>query len=237
MVPIRFNRNRLVFIMMIAVVAFVIVIRLNAAQKQRNTTTSTAPGTQGNSMKQIETAPYFAAIDGPSHPNCWHFRKVFPYIRESRHGDMDVAFTIVVHKDPRQIARLLRMIHRPNNYYCIHLDKRSSEEFEQALEGIARCFGSNVELVPVNERVALQWGDESVLRPQLLCGAQALRRHSTWKYLLNMVGQEFPLKTHLEMVAALEALNGSNLVEAFDIRRFQGWVHGKSLPLQASCFS
>ncbi|KAM7533120.1 hypothetical protein Aperf_G00000123197 [Anoplocephala perfoliata] len=126
---------------------------------------------------------------------------------------MDIAFTMVIHKDILQVARLLRMIHRINNYYCIHLDARSTGTFREAVEGMARCFGANVELVPPEKRVAVVWGDESVLRPQLICGEQALERHQTWKYLINIVGQEFPLRTNLELIAALKALNGSNLTK------------------------
>uniref|UniRef100_A0A5K3G6B4 Protein xylosyltransferase n=1 Tax=Mesocestoides corti TaxID=53468 RepID=A0A5K3G6B4_MESCO len=66
---------------------------------------------------------------------------------------MDIAFTLAVHKDVGQIARLLRMIYRQNNYYCIHADRRSDCLFMEALRGVAMCFGENVELVPYEERV------------------------------------------------------------------------------------
>ena len=148
-------------------------------------------------------------------------------------GDMDIAFTLVVHRDIRQISRLLRMIYRRNNYYCIHTDARSKATFVSALHGLATCFGENVELVPRAKRVALNWGDESVLRPQLICGEQALRKHSTWKYLINLVGQDFPLKTNLEIIAALKALNGSNLIEAELVHRTH-YNRGRSLPLNVS---
>ena len=190
------------------------------------------------SSRTYETPEYFAQIDSQAHANCRKFRDSFPHIKDGyRDGDTDLAFTMVVHKDARQIARLMRMIHRPNNFYCIHLDRRSPVIFEQAITGIAKCFGDktgNVQLVPTKDRVAVEWGDESVLRPQMICGVLALQRHSTWTYLLNMVGQEFPLKTHLELVASVKALNRSNLVEAFDIKRFKAWVHGKRLPLGVS---
>ncbi|KAM7533022.1 hypothetical protein Aperf_G00000123218 [Anoplocephala perfoliata] len=144
-------------------------------------------------------------------------------------GEMDIAFTMVIHKDILQVARLLRMIHRINNYYCIHLDARSTRTLREAVEGMARCFGANVELVPLEKRIAVVWGDESVLRPQLICGEQALERHQTWKYLINIVGQE---RTNLELIAALKALNGSNLVKAFPIDRIRDWVKNDVLPLQ-----
>ncbi|KAM3175334.1 hypothetical protein ACTXT7_008729 [Hymenolepis weldensis] len=57
---------------------------------------------------------------------------------------MDAAFTIVVHKDIYQIFRLLHMIYRTNNGYCTHTNSKSKLSFENALEGLGACFGSNV---------------------------------------------------------------------------------------------
>ncbi|KAM7539411.1 hypothetical protein Aperf_G00000059396 [Anoplocephala perfoliata] len=151
-------------------------------------------------------------------------------------GDMDIAFTLVVHKDIGQVARLLRMIHRVNNYYCVHLDSRSPKNFQEALVGLAACFGSNVEIVPAEKRVEVNWGDESVLRPQFICAEQALKRHSTWKHLVNIVGQEFPLRTNLELQAALKALNGSNLIECFAIDKYRSWTRNMPLPFNAKWY-
>uniref|UniRef100_A0A5K3G4Z6 Protein xylosyltransferase n=1 Tax=Mesocestoides corti TaxID=53468 RepID=A0A5K3G4Z6_MESCO len=89
----------------------------------------------------------FAQIISPAHPYCRQFRQVFP-IAVDPQADMDIAFTLVVHDEMPQIARLLRMIYRINNYYCIHIDKRSSIEFQLAMRGVVTCFGANVELVP-----------------------------------------------------------------------------------------
>lgn len=170
----------------------------------------------------------WAKVTSPEHPFCKAFVEKFP--RSTQDYDMDLAFTIVVHKDIEQLARLLRMIHRKNNYYCIHTDSRSRSSFGDALGGLAACFGSNVELVPKDKRISVRWGDESVLRPQFICAEQALEKHGSWKYLVNIVGQEFPLRTNMEIVAAMKALNGSNLIEAHDPGYFRARTWGLSLP-------
>uniref|UniRef100_A0A5K3FUX3 Protein xylosyltransferase n=1 Tax=Mesocestoides corti TaxID=53468 RepID=A0A5K3FUX3_MESCO len=177
-----------------------------------------------------DSAEFFAEVNSLAHPHCLHFRERFA-IAVDPHVDMDIAFTLVVHKDVGQIARLLRMIYRQNNYYCIHADRRSDFLFTEALRGVATCFGTNVELVPHEQRVEVHWGYESVLVPQITCAKQALRSHATWKYLVNLVGQDFPLRTNLELVAALKALNGSNLVESVELGRFAWWTNNKLLPL------
>ncbi|VDD78365.1 unnamed protein product [Mesocestoides corti] len=180
-------------------------------------------------FSRIHTMEDFAQIISPAHPYCRQFRQVFP-IAVDPQADMDIAFTLVVHDDIRQIARLLRMIYRINNYYCIHIDKRSSIEFQLAMRGVVTCFGANVELVPEEERTAMDRGDESALLPQVICAKQALSHHATWKYLINLVDQDFPLRTNMELVAALKALNGSNLVESYKLNKFTRWKNNKLLP-------
>uniref|UniRef100_A0A5K3FXB7 NAD(P)-dependent oxidoreductase n=1 Tax=Mesocestoides corti TaxID=53468 RepID=A0A5K3FXB7_MESCO len=99
------------------------------------------------------------------------------------------------------------------------------------LRGVATCFGANVQLVPHEERVAVHWGYESVLVPQITCAKQALRSRGTWKYLVNLVGQDFPLRTNMELVAALKALNGSSLVESVELGNYASRTNNRSLPL------
>ena len=53
-----------------------------------------------------------------------------------------------------------------------------------------------------------------MIQAELLCMKQLLERSGTWKYLINLTGQEFPIKTNLEIVRILNAMNGSNIVEA-----------------------
>uniref|UniRef100_A0A5K3G215 Protein ORF2 n=1 Tax=Mesocestoides corti TaxID=53468 RepID=A0A5K3G215_MESCO len=104
------------------------------------------------------------------------------------------------------------------------------------LRGVATCFGANVGLVPYEERVEVHWGYESVLVPQITCAKQALRSHATWKYLVNLVGQDFPLRTNMELVAALKALNGSNLVESVELGKFAFRTNNRPLPLKATWY-
>lgn len=59
----------------------------------------------------------------------------------------------------------------------------------------------------------------SVLDAELLC-MKALRNvkrndssTAPWKYIVNLTGQEFPLKNNLELTRILKTLNGANLVD------------------------
>ncbi|KAL7053878.1 hypothetical protein AAHC03_026694 [Spirometra sp. Aus1] len=204
-----------------------------------NLNDSTQPLPDYQTQYPHETDVFFANMSSPSHENCQRFRWAFVSHEGSpvaaQEAAYPLAFTIVAHRSVRQLARLLRMIHRPANFYCIHIDRRSSAEFSQAVEGVATCFGPNVHVVPPASRVAVVWGNASVLKPQLVCAEAALRQ-SGWRYLLNLVGEEVPLRTNLEMIAAMQALNGSNLLEGFRGDRFIAWTKGIQLPDQMKWF-
>ena len=57
-----------------------------------------------------------------------------------------------------------------------------------------------------------RWGQFSVLETDLICMAD-LWRFKTWKYFINLTGQEFPLRTNYELVRILKVFNGSNSLE------------------------
>ena len=77
-----------------------------------------------------------------------------------------IAFSILIYKDIEQVERLLRAIYRPQNIYCIHVDRKTSHDIYRASEGIAKCF-PNVFMTA--RRIGVKWGRFSVLAPELMC--------------------------------------------------------------------
>lgn len=125
-------------------------------------------------------------------------------------AEFPIAFSLLMYKDLEQAERLLRAIYRPQNIYCIHVDKKSSDSIYQAMEGIANCF-ENVFMAP--RRIDVHWGQFSVLEPDLMCMEELLQRNKKWKYFINLTGQEFPLRTNYELVRILMTYNGANDME------------------------
>ncbi|CAL8102130.1 unnamed protein product [Calicophoron daubneyi] len=123
-----------------------------------------------------------------------------------------LAFSLQIYTDIDLAIRLLRAIYRPHNFYCIHVDKRSSLSYYSAMEEAVRRTGKNVILVPNEDRIPVDWGSVSTLEADILCSRLLLRKDSTWKYWINLTGHEFPLRTNWELVAALKALNQTNVV-------------------------
>ena len=110
-----------------------------------------------------------------------------------------------------QVERLLRAIYRPQNSYCIHVDSKSGDAFKKALAAIAQCF-DNVFLA--SRSLDVQWGRFSVLEADLICMEDLWQASATWKYFINLTGQEFPLKTNAELVKILKVFNGANNIQS-----------------------
>lgn len=144
--------------------------------------------------------------------NCHNFQSERGYIMSSltnEEKNFPLAFSMVVFKDTEMVERLLRAIYRPQNYYCIHVDQKSSDVFYKSMLALSNCF-TNVFVV--SKRIDVQWAWFSVLEPELLC-MEELWRFPDWKYFLTLTGQEFPLKTNFELVKIFKTYDGANDLE------------------------
>ncbi|XP_033648018.1 beta-1,3-galactosyl-O-glycosyl-glycoprotein beta-1,6-N-acetylglucosaminyltransferase 4-like [Asterias rubens] len=125
-----------------------------------------------------------------------------------------IAYTIITHTTSAQVERLLRAIYQPQNIYCIHPDLNSPHDFHRAIRGIASCF-PNVFIASKLEEV--QYAGFTRLRADLNCMNDLIGPQAAgfdWRYLINLCGQDFPLKTNLEIVRQLQFYNGTNDVKS-----------------------
>ena len=145
--------------------------------------------------------------------NCLKFLQRRGYIMSEQtqeEADFPIAYSILMFKDVEQVEHLLRTIYRPQNIYCIHVDKKSALSIYRAMKAISSCF-DNVFISAKRTRVT--WGYFTVLEPDLKCMEELFQRHKTWKYFINLTGQEFPLRTNYELVRILKAYDGANDIE------------------------
>ena len=123
--------------------------------------------------------------------------------------EFPIAYVVTVHKKAAQVATLLQVIYEPQNIYCFHIDKKAEKEFTKKIHELAECF-SNVFIV--SERVDVVYGSHRRLEADVNCLKDLLARKESWKYAINLVGQDFPLKSNHEIVQVLKSLNGSNSI-------------------------
>ena len=114
--------------------------------------------------------------------------------------EFPIAFTFVVYDSPQQVLRLLRLLYRPQNSYCIHTDIKSPHK--TFFHSIANCF-DNV-IIPSVE-VNVIWGYYTILEAQMNCMKDLLtlrqKQRQQWMYVINLCGKELPLITQKELVA------------------------------------
>ncbi|KAM8887361.1 beta-1,3-galactosyl-O-glycosyl-glycoprotein beta-1,6-N-acetylglucosaminyltransferase-like isoform 1-T2 [Spinachia spinachia] len=125
--------------------------------------------------------------------------------------DFPLAYSIVVHHKVQNFERLLRAIYAPQNIYCIHVDKKSDASVYSAVSAITSCFPN---VFMVSQRVDVVYAAWPRVQADLNCMADLYNAKTNWKYFINLCGQDFPLKTNLEIVNALRSLKGVNSMES-----------------------
>lgn len=133
---------------------------------------------------------------------------IVPLSEEER--DFPIAYSMVIHEKIEMFERLLRAIYAPQNIYCIHVDQKSSKQFQLAVKAIVSCFPNVFIASKLESVVYASW---SRVQADLNCMKDLINTHIQWRYLLNTCGTDFPIKTNGEMVKALKALRGRNSME------------------------
>ncbi|GFO18937.1 beta-1,3-galactosyl-o-glycosyl-glycoprotein beta-1,6-n-acetylglucosaminyltransferase-like [Plakobranchus ocellatus] len=143
--------------------------------------------------------------------NCSYFLEKYGFGRHPRptkeEEEFPIAFILLFHKDLDQVLYLLRAIYRSHNVYCLSVDTKSSVRFLTATRAVARCL-PNVFLASQLEDIV--YGGKSRLMADIHCFRDLLKHPVQWRYIINTPGQQFPLRTNLEMVKILQVFAGTN---------------------------
>jgi hypothetical protein len=169
--------------------------------------------------------------------HCPQLRESFEdnlYISEVE-ATFPIAYTFVVYNNPEQFLRLLRLLYRPGNVYCIHPDRKS--KYYQFFVNIAQCFPN---IIVPTDIIDVSWGAKSLLKAQMLCLSdldnyrKQQKEDERWKYVINLCGKEVPLNSGREMVEKLIHLNGTSSIVAWRVRGEKSYtmsrLRGKKLP-------
>ena len=146
--------------------------------------------------------------------DCDKFKRVMGYHLKpasSEEANFSIAFNMLIHTDTEQVERLLRAIYAPQNSYCVHIDTKSEPSMQKTVRAIVGCF-DNVFVASKLERVV--YAGFSRLQADINCMRDQVSRPTRWRYLLNIAGQAFPLRTNLELVRILKLYNGYNDIES-----------------------
>ena len=164
--------------------------------------------------------------------NCTQLRDLFNntvYISKLELS-FPIAFIFVVYESPEQFLRLLKVLYRPHNVYCIHPDIKS--KYYQFFTYIAKCFPNIV----ISKRLfnVTRVGN-TVVKAQRSCYTdlhyyrQQQKEEEKWRYVINLCGKEVPLTSVREMVKKLIFMNGTSSLKA-SIPVSDKQLNGKILP-------
>lgn len=194
---------------------------------------------QGNEAEQLRAKAFMEIHERVEKPpseyiretrNCSRFIRDRGYIMAATAEEMEfpIAYSIMMYTGLEQTERMLRAIYRPHNVHCIHVDRKSPADLMQAMRGIAGCLPNVFVASKLNK---VYWATWSSLEALIFCMEDLWKVSKKWKYYINLTGQEFPLKTNLQLVRILTALNGSNIVDAStDPHRTGRWYNNFGPP-------
>ena len=114
------------------------------------------------------------------------------------------------------LFRLLRYIYRKHNIYCIHIDKKASAEIFKSFKHIKRCFDN---IILIEDRVDVIYSSIRQIEAEMSCVEAVKNSQVKWKYYINLTGQEFMLRTNLELVLYLRLMNNTNDIESYKVPR------------------
>ncbi|XP_023137330.2 beta-1,3-galactosyl-O-glycosyl-glycoprotein beta-1,6-N-acetylglucosaminyltransferase 7 [Amphiprion ocellaris] len=122
-----------------------------------------------------------------------------PLSREEE--DYPLAFIVTVHKELELFVRLLRAIYMPQNVYCVHVDAKAPREYQAAVRKLVSCF-QNIFLSSRSETVT--YAGFSRLQADLNCMEDLAKSKIGWRKVVNLCGQDFPVKSNLELVQYMQ---------------------------------
>jgi len=120
----------------------------------------------------------------------------------------------------QNFERLLRAIYAPQNIYCVHVDKKAEVSVYSAISAITSCFPN---VFVVSHAVSVVYAAWPRVQADLNCMADLYNASTEWKYFINLCGQDFPLKTNLEIVRSLRSLKGGNSLESESLPPGKKW--------------
>lgn len=137
---------------------------------------------------------------------------------------MALAYLILAHRQARQVARLFQVLHRPEDTFILHFDRRADAALSRLGEELARAH-RNVIVLPSR---AILWGGYEMAAVQIEAMAAALRANERWHHFINLTGQDFPIKPPSALETHLAARPETNYVSWFDPLQVPLWSNARA---------
>lgn len=116
---------------------------------------------------------------------------------------MRICYTILCHKNGKQVASLIEQLDDEDVFFCIHVDKKA---------GLLFSPRSNVYFVDDDNRIDVKWGEMGIVSATLELIKLALQ-HGPFDYIALLSGQDFPIKSNAKIKEFLTLHSGTNFID------------------------
>ena len=124
---------------------------------------------------------------------------------------MKIAYLILAHKNPGQLARLIAALSRPESVFYVHIDRKVKEEpFRRALQ----TFGADT--IFVRERHTVSRGGFSIVEATLSLIRDCLAGADKVDRAVLLSGQDYPIKSCNQILQFFEESREQEFIEHFD---------------------
>lgn len=117
---------------------------------------------------------------------------------------MKVAYLILVHKNPRLLARAIHALSTEDSAFFIHIDKKSRFDNFSHISGRSVFFSE--------WRIPVHWGEFSFVEATLGLIRQALSSTSKYDYFVLMQGADYPIRSGVYIHKFLDQHDGREFV-------------------------
>lgn len=106
---------------------------------------------------------------------------------------MTIAYLLLVHNQPEQLALLVQSLSKSNSSFFIHVDKGSGiEAFKKAID-FPIDITANIHFV--ENRISCDWGRYSIVEASLILLRTAMASAQQFDYFILLSGQDYPIKS------------------------------------------
>lgn len=112
-------------------------------------------------------------------------------------GNFSLAYIVTIREELAMFVQLLRAIYVPQNVYCILVDEKAPKKFKTAVQTLVNCFEN---IFISSKRVKVADTGFTRLQADINCMEDLVHSKFQWNYVINLCGQDFPIKTNKEII-------------------------------------
>ncbi|XP_025709088.1 beta-1,3-galactosyl-O-glycosyl-glycoprotein beta-1,6-N-acetylglucosaminyltransferase 7 [Callorhinus ursinus] len=112
-------------------------------------------------------------------------------------SSFSLAYIITIHKELARFVQLLRATYVPQNVYCIHVDEKAPKKYKTAMQTLVNCFEN---IFISSKRATVAYTGFTRLQADINCMKDLVHSKFQWNYVINLCGQDFPIKTNKEII-------------------------------------